>query len=391
MFHQKDQLRRDLLDNPRIYQDVLANVHESLADTIKVSGKSNAIYTAAHFNRCMIHASMYNGQVAGCANSAKSLDIYRRPSEEWMRDVADKTQADDVYEYLARTISEQLDMLYRFEILKRHDVLDVAVDMHLIPRYDKKYGRELVRSKFKSGTCIFERYITIQCIVAGHRLVLGVLAMPALEDLADFVRKIIDSARNAGASLGIVMMDREFFSSEVIKTLDVMGISYLMPCRNTSAVVDAIDEFEKKRRDTRSSCVITGTGQPVPYNMIIAKRKKKKDALLPHDRFIGFATNVADINVEEYGRRWGIETGYRIIENARIRTHSKNPTTRLLYFVYSVCIFNAWVMANAMLAFMTGIHQKDPMITQQAMNDMLMLSYVFDYRMPPEPPPSTPS
>ena len=90
----------------------------------------------------------------------------------------------NVYECLARTISEQLDMLYMLEILKRHDVLDVAVDMYLIPRYDKKYGSKLVRSKFKSGTCIFERYITIQCIVAGCRLVLGVLAMPALEDMA---------------------------------------------------------------------------------------------------------------------------------------------------------------------------------------------------------------
>ncbi len=66
-------------------------------------------------------------------------------------------------------------------------------------------------------------------------------------------------------------------------------------------------------------------------------------------------TNVQGIDPDEYSRRWGIETGYRMIENARVRTHSKSPEARMLYFVYSVMVFNAWVMTNAMMRIMTGI------------------------------------
>ena len=51
--------------------------------------------------------------------------------------------------------------------------IDLAVDMHLIPRYDAAHGPELVRSKNKSGAAWLERYATIQSVTPGLRLVLG--------------------------------------------------------------------------------------------------------------------------------------------------------------------------------------------------------------------------
>ena len=87
-----------------------------------------------------------------------------RPSDEWMRDVASKTRGSDVYKCFARTVSLQIGQLREMRLLKKGQEIDVAIDMHLIPRYDKRYGAELVRSKAKDGTHVFERYITIQCI-----------------------------------------------------------------------------------------------------------------------------------------------------------------------------------------------------------------------------------
>ena len=82
------------------------------------------------------------------------------------------------------------------------------------------------------------------------------------------------------------------------------------------------------------------------YTLIITERKKKKKGkdnggLPPHERYIGFATNAPDVDPDLYENRWGIETGYRMIEDTRAKTHSKNPAARLLCFVYSVTVFNA--------------------------------------------------
>ena len=113
-------------------------------------------------------------------------------------------------------------------LLKKGQEIDVAIDMHLIPRYDKRYGTELVRSKAKDGTHVFEGYITIQCIDQNRRLVLGVLDMPSLEDTADFVRKIIGIAQDAGACIGMAMLDREFFTAGVIENMYLC--SFLIKC-----------------------------------------------------------------------------------------------------------------------------------------------------------------
>ena len=44
-----------------------------------------------------------------------------------------------------------------------------------------------------------------------------------------------------------------------------------------------------------------------------------------------------------------IETGFRMVENERVRTRSRSVTVRTLCFLYSLVLFNAWVLANAEL------------------------------------------
>ena len=53
--------------------------------------------------------------------------------------------------------------------MKRHGMLrvpvDVAIDKHAIPRYDKTYNMLNIISKFKSGTYHFNCLATINCTV----------------------------------------------------------------------------------------------------------------------------------------------------------------------------------------------------------------------------------
>jgi len=61
------------------------------------------------------------------------------------------------------------------------------------------------------------------------RLVLGIFHVPALANIEDFVRKIIDSARDADARCD--------------------GVSYVIPCKNTGNVVRALGKFSDGHRD----------------------------------------------------------------------------------------------------------------------------------------------
>ena len=183
----------------------------------------------------------------------------------------------------------------------------------------------------------------------------------ALEDVPDFVRDLVAVCRSVGCNIRAVLLDREFFSTRVLGILERMGAGYLVPCKNTNVVVDAIAEFAAGRRPVASElCITNADGVSVRYTMIIAERKKRRkksgkensdgEDLAPEEKFIGFATNMQLKDSELYSKRWGIETGYRMIEEMRARTRSTKTVSRIFCFLYSVVMFNAWVMINAMLS-----------------------------------------
>jgi len=80
----------------------------------------------------------------------------------------------------------------------------------------------------------------------------------------------------------------------------------------------------------------------------------KKKKLRVSDLYFGFATNLPrslavslpSFIPSEYRWRWGIETGYRVQDNAQAKTTSTNYELRLLYQMTSVLLYNFWHYAN---------------------------------------------
>ena len=97
------------------------------------------------------------------------------------------------------------------------------------------------------------------------------------------------------------------------------------------------------------------------FNLYLYKRSAeqlpKKKKLSVSDLYFGFATNfprsyaikLPSFIPEEYRRRWGIETGYRVQDNAEAKTTSINYKLRLLYQLISVFLYNVWHYANFLL------------------------------------------
>jgi hypothetical protein len=70
-----------------------------------------------------------------------------------------------------------------------------------------------------------------------------------------------------------------------------------------------------------------------------------------------FATNIktlgirrADLLFRLYGKRWGIETGYRVLEHDFMpKTTSPNYALRFFYFCFGLALYNCWVLSNFLL------------------------------------------
>ena len=391
-----DLMRREMSNNPRIREYVVAGLENVVGMLVGTSSRPNAVYGVSDLNRGMIRAAVQDASVGGCANgvrvSRESFGIKEGravPSDEWFRSILSSVDEKELIQVFATVVSLQLGELNRLGLLPR-DGLVIAIDMHLIPRYDRIRGPHLTRSRGKNGTTYFERYITVQCVNAGSRLILGALPVPALESASKMVRGMIDLCDREGVRIKLALLDRGFFSTDIIDTLNDLKVNYLMPCSNTYGVVEALNEFAAGSRESVSENSITNSdGRSAPYTMIITDRKKreKRSADDPKDRYIGFATSMQWVDVAHYALRWGIETGYAKIEAMRAKTRSRNTGARLFCFIYSLMTFNAWIMMRALLGHRSAANRmKCPEITQLVLKSMLQM---FAEGICPRPPPSS--
>ena len=397
-------LERDMTSRIDVYESVVGTMEEIVARMLPVSHAPNAVFTERHLNNGLLLGGIFSSSSSGRADSARNAHNRipdkrlaeaeaAMPCGEWQRRHLAGIRPGTALAAFREELDSNLDLLRDRGLLPAR--LDAAIDMHLIPRYDKEHGAELHRSRWKNGTQWFERYFTIQSVTPEARLTLGALPMPALEDNADYLRKLITICRGHGIVIGVLMADREFFDTSVMRVMTDEGIDYLIPCRNTPTVVEEIGRFAAGMRGSRSTVTISDGKDRVQYTGVIVERKKSAAAhcddtdLPPHERYIMFATNNPDLDVEEYARRWGIETGYRMIEHARPKTRSKNAELRAFCFLYGIMLFNAWVMFNILHAAQNAPDHQNwdgtPVITQDEMT-MYILLHILAHMLPPRPP-----
>ena len=240
----------------------------------------------------------------------------------------------------------------------------MAIDKHTIPRYDKIYNMlNIITSKFKNGTYHFNCLATINCTVEGSRAFLGATLVRREDSLPDTVLKLIDGCTKKGIRIGVLTVDREFFSTGVIGALKSKNVQLLMPATQTKGVKKAIDEFEAGKTDAVSQHVLTSGNagkEPEEFTLIILEREDKNGRKVIH----AFATSVtvdvvcgfkrgnmkgAEAFVEQYWAKWSIETGYRCMESMRSRTTSREESVRVLLLFTPILLFNAWILTSHLL------------------------------------------
>ena len=337
--------------------------------SIPVSKRHNALYDEEDLHHALIELSISNGYaesgMKGLAmEAAASSSTGRRvPSGSWVRDMVGGVPEAEMKEKLDRALASTLDQVKTFKLF----VVPVmaAIDKHEIPRHDKDVDKGFLRrGKRKDGTTRFETYATLQCVEEGRRAQIACEQTGLFAENADVVESLVTASRLEGVRVFLLLVDREFFSSKVMNRMNRLRQRLLMPCRLTSGVKRALEEYAQGKREMISRYTLNPSAkeegeEPASFNLVILPRRGCKEGETdPAKRFVPFATNipVGDIlwNVrklpEDYRRRWGIESGYVGVERLRARTTSRNHSVRLLYFYYSLILYNAWLLANLQLA-----------------------------------------
>ena len=187
-----------------------------------------------------------------------------------------------------------------------------------------------------------------------------------------------------------------------VSEIERLGLEYLMPCARTSRVKDSLRKFVAKTFGPISKSDMTNSNKAtVQYHMFITEKKrvgkesekarngsrKAKEAGALEDRYIAFATNAPWMDVEEHSKRWTVETCYRLVENARAKSFGSNRPARLFCFLYSLTLFNAWVLVNAQLASFLKLRGGVLPVMQLYMKIATLIAIYRNITIQPKPPP----
>jgi putative transposase len=233
----------------------------------------------------------------------------------------------------------------------------LAIDLTLLPYHGQPcyLPEEIYRSKPKSGTSHFHAYATAYVVRRGQRFTVALDYVLRGETLQDVLRGLLHQAAKAGIRPRYLLLDRGFYSVGVIRYLQAARYPFLMPapCRGRTADhpkgPGGTRVFHLWKRGGWSRYVLRdATGRKATVGICVQCRNYRGQ-WRRHGRqtlvyaYWGLRPSSGQWVYQTYRLRFGIETTYRQLRQARIATTTRDPVLRLLFVGLALILRNVWV------------------------------------------------
>lgn len=285
------------------------------------------------------------------------------------RNLADAPTQQTVFNALVVTLPEYHEMEKRLnaalgdglpKTLRRRPQT-LAIDLTLIPYHGQPYRdpQEIYRSQPKSGTSHFHAYATCYVVRKGHRFTVALTPVPRGERMEEVVRRLLRMARAEGVKCRLLLLDRGFYSVAVIRYLQSARVPFLMPVvqrgrkpkqGKPATGTRAFAAWKKSGWSTHTLKTPKATkyGKTATVGICVScgnfagkwKRHGRRTFVYA---YWGFQPGSTRWVRETYRKRFAIETTYRQMNEARIRTCTRNPLLRLFFFGLAMILRNVWV------------------------------------------------
>jgi putative transposase len=293
---------------------------------------------------------------------AACRDLADAPCDQTIRNVLEETLPEmaELERRLNRTLATDLP-----KALRRKSRM-IAIDLTLIPYHGQPHEdeKEIYRSSPKSGTTHFHAYATAVVAHKGHRYTLALTHVEYGESMKSVVQRLLATVQQQGVKIKYLLLDKGFFSVAVI--------SYLKRARH-AFIIPAVARGRKPRRGQKHTGLRALLQQKHGYyqhtltsNVGGKRRTTRLTICVASKTYLHKKTNTRrrkkllyavwkvrrtprEIR-ETYRKRFGIETSYRQMNEAGIRTCTRDPRQRLLFVGIALVLRNVWVWLHFRLA-----------------------------------------
>jgi putative transposase len=285
--------------------------------------------------------------------AAACAALSNAPSDQAVRNALAATLPD--FHELRRQLNRALAGGLPKALRKRR--LPIALDLVLLPYYGRYHTDpdEIYRGPRKAGTKCFHAYATAYVIFKGCRWTLGLLPVGHSDPWEDIVRELLRQVRRSGVRIGCVLLDRGFYCVDVIRYLQQARYPFIMPAIRRGRRPDHPQgpsgtwAFTTWRRSGWARYTLQDQAdRRATVRMCVACVWRQDRSRRWRRRVWVYATwGVEGHSVswvrETYRKRFGIESSYRQMNQARARTSTRDPRLRLLLVGLALVLRNVYV------------------------------------------------
>lgn len=317
-----------------------------LQKKLRLRDHSPKCSTALLFTVLLAAAAQCTSIAAACYRLDKA------PSDQTIYNALDATLPD--YAELERRVNQALRANLPRNLRKRRQYL--AIDLTLIPYHGEPQAEatEIYRGKAKHGTTHFHAYASLYVVCRGERFTVALVRVEHGAAMKGVVQRLLQWGARAGVRPKLLLLDRGFYSMDVIGYLKRARVPFLMPAvaRGRRPAADrpptGIRAFQLLKRG--------GWGE---HTLAKGKRRERVHVCVyagnyrgqwrRHGRFAwvyaywGFQPSSPRWVADTYRLRFGIETSYRQLNQGRIKTCTRSPLWRYLFVAIALILRNLWV------------------------------------------------
>lgn len=237
----------------------------------------------------------------------------------------------------------------------------VAIDWHLVPYYGQPHTsrNELYYGKPQRGTKKFHAYATACIVMHGRRYTLALTWVRRHETTVVALTRLLDKINDLGLKIRCLLLDRAFFNVPVVEFLQGRDIPFLMPVMfrgrkpKKGRPLTGL-HWIKRQAAGWYSHTLKNRKRQVSIRVCVAYRthKNRKDGKRVQQKLLFGAWRVSgsptDVR-ERYRKRFGIESSYRQMRQAKIYTCTRDPHLRLVFVAVALLLRNLWVWIHETL------------------------------------------
>ncbi len=184
------------------------------------------------------------------------------------------------------------------------------------------------------------KFLCASIVIDDKRYFLDSIPLSIFYDLKKETQRMLERIEIFGMKIEVALLDREFGrNSGIIQLLGDRRLRYLMLYPEYSNVEKIVKEVEHYKR-------IPFEVKGVKTTLVIIRDERYDWKFVTNLRFKDFVKYI-----KIYKKRWNIETGFRVADEARIKTKSLDIRIRYFLFLIALILYNLWYFLGKPTSF----------------------------------------